>query len=129
MFGSPTHTQDESRHLYDQLNSETDRLLGAGMSIIFDTNFNFHSDREHLRSIARKHGADTTVVWITTPKEVAKQRAVHDQNLRNGYEFPLSEEDFERMAGNLEPPSEDENFVKIDGAEIDSQTVKQLLKL
>jgi predicted kinase len=129
MFGTPTHSRTESKQLYDFLNKETDRILSDGRSIIFDTNFNFYDDRQYLRSIAEKHGADTTVVWITTPKEIAKQRAVHDRNLRNGYEFPLSEYDFERMANNLQPPKEHENVVKIDGENVDTQTIKQLLKL
>jgi predicted kinase len=129
MFGQPTHSQSESKELYDHLNLETDRLLAQGRSIIFDTNFNFYDDRSHLRAIAKKHGANTTVVWITTPRDVAKQRAVHDQNLRNGYEFPLSDDDFERMASNLQPPEEAENVIKIDGSQIDSSVVKKLLHI
>lgn len=129
MFKEPTHSPTESSELYKYLNQETDKLLSEGKSIIFDTNFNFYKDREHLRQIAKQHEVETTVVWMVTPKEIAKQRAVHDRNLRNGYEFPLTDYHFERMAGNLEPPHDDENVIKIDGTEIDIKNVKRLLSL
>ncbi len=126
MFGQPTHSSEESKQLYASLNERADELLGQGKSVIFDTNFNFKKDRDHLRSIADRHHAETIIVWIVTPKELAKQRSVHDQNLRNGYEFLMTDEDFERIASHLEPPAEDEKIIKIDGTKIDRQQLVQL---
>lgn len=127
MFGSPQHTPQESKQLYDHLNGETDRLLAEGQSVVFDTNFNFYKDREHLRQIAARHGADTVVIWITTPKGLAQKRAVEDRNLRNGYEFPMPVSAFERMAGNLQPPRENEKIIKIDGSQFDrGRLIEQL---
>src|SRR4051812_40123638 len=83
IFGEPKHTRQESNRLYDHLNKVSDRLLAEGKSVVFDTNFNFYKDRAHLRQIAARHGADTIVVWMTTPKEIAQKRAVEDRNLRN----------------------------------------------
>jgi predicted kinase len=127
MFGNPTHSKDESRALYDHLNNVTDQLLGQGKSVIFDTNFNFYKDRQHLRDIAKKHGAKAVVIWITTPKETAKKRAVHERTLRNFYEYVLPEEVFERMSNHLEPPREDEHPVTLDGTHIDAETISQTL--
>lgn len=123
MFGEPTHSTDESRALYDHLNVMTDQLLASGKSVIFDTNFNFYKDRQHLRDIAAKHGAKTVVVWITTPKETAKQRAVHERTLRNFYEYILPEADFERLSNHLEPPRDDEQPIKLDGTTITKDIV------
>lgn len=127
MFGNPTHSPEETLQLYQHMNNQVGELLAEGKSVIFDTNFNFYKDREHLRQIAAKNGADTVVIWLTTPKDVAKKRAVEDQNLRNGYEFPMSEADFERLANHLEPPNEDEKIIKIDGAKFDSSQLEPLL--
>lgn len=127
MFGEPTHSMDESRALYDHLNVMTDQLLASGKSVIFDTNFNFYKDRQHLRDIAAKHGAKTVVVWITTPKETAKQRAVHERTLRNFYEYILPEADFERLSNHLEPPRDDEQPIKLDGTTITKDIVKNAL--
>jgi predicted kinase len=127
MFGEPTHTPLESRKLYDHLNDTTDRLLAQGKSVIFDTNFNFYKDRQHLRDIAASHNAKTVVVWITTPKETAKQRAVHERTLRNFYEYILPEADFERLSNHLEPPQDDERPIKLDGTRITAEIVQQAL--
>lgn len=129
MFGSPSHSKAESRQLYDHLNDQADKLLADGKSVIFDTNFNFLHDREHLRQIAAKHRAETIVVWLQTPKPIAKQRAVHDRNLRNGYEFKLPDERFEEMASSLEPPTDAEHVVTFDGTDLDPNLVKQKLEL
>jgi predicted kinase len=129
MFGTPVHTRQESNQLYEHLNQVTDRLLAEGKSVVFDTNFNFYKDREHLRQIAAQHGTDTVVIWITTSKDIAQRRAVEDRNLRNGYEFPMPPEAFERMANNLQPPRENEKTIKIDGAKLDEQQVIEQLSL
>lgn len=128
MFGIPTHSPEESRALYDHLNRVTDTLLGEGKSVIFDTNFNYYKDRQHLRDIAAKHGAKTVVVWITTSKETAKQRAVHERTLRNYYEYFLPEADFERLSNHLEPPHDDEQPVKIDGNTLTPDAIAAALR-
>jgi predicted kinase len=129
LFGKPTHSQEESVKLYEQLNTAAEYLLGQGKSVIFDTNFNFVEDRDHLRAIARRHGAQTFVIWLTTPKSVAKQRAVHDKNLRNGYEFLMSDRQFEAIADKLEPPSKYEKPLKIDGTKLDGDALLRHLDI
>ena len=129
LFGKPTHSHEESVELYEQLNAAADYLLAQGKSVIFDTNFNFLSDRDHLRAIAKRHGAQTYVIWITTPKSVAKQRAVHDKNLRNGYQVMMTNAQFEAIATKLEPPNKYEKAIKIDGTKLDSQALLRQLGL
>jgi predicted kinase len=128
MFIKPSHSQEESRQLYERLDQMTDDLLSEGKSVIFDTNFNFHRDREFLRQIATKYGAQTIVLWVTTEKELAKQRAVHDQNLRNGYELLLNESDFERLSNHLEPPRQDEHVIELVGKNVTKETISKLLE-
>jgi predicted kinase len=128
MFASPSHSAEESRALYEYLNKTTERLLSEGKSVIFDTNFNFYKDREHLRHIADTYGAQTVVLWITTAKTIAKQRAVHDKNLRNGYELLLDEADFERLSNHLEPPKQNEHVIELVGSNVTKDSIKQLLE-
>jgi adenylate kinase family enzyme len=128
MFGTPTHSNKENDALYASLNEQTAQLLAEGKSVIFDTNFNFVKDRLYLRTIADRCGAETTVIWVATPKTVAKARAVRDSNLRNGYKFLMSEGEFDTIASHLEPPSKDEKVVKIDGVKLDRAALIQLLK-
>ncbi len=58
----------------------TEALLGQGQSVIFDTNFNFYKDREQLRAIATTHHVRCVLIWITTPKELAKKRATEQSD-------------------------------------------------
>lgn len=125
MFSSPDHSEAESTALYEALNRHVAKLLAAGKSVIFDTNFNYAADRRLLRDIAARNGAETLVIWITTPPKVARERAVHSQIVRNGYDFTMTPEQFEQIAGHLEPPEDDENVIKIDGTKIDADALKR----
>jgi predicted kinase len=128
MFGQPTHSHEESVQLYEALNARAGELLAAGQSVVFDTNFNFYEDRRKLREIADRHGAETVIIWITVPMDVAKTRAVHVAYSRNGYRASMTEQQFDNIVAKLEPPAKDEKIIKIDGAKLDRPTVVALLR-
>lgn len=128
MFETPTHSEAESSKLYGYLNTMTCQLLSEGKSVIFDTNFNFRKDRKHLRKLAVEQGADTTIIWVTTSKELSKQRAVEtteDQETR--VLGAMSPEDFDRIANHLQEPDESEIVIKIDGTDVDRQKLLELI--
>jgi predicted kinase len=127
MFDIPTHAAEESRELYEHLNEETSHLLASGMSVIFDTNFNYRADRDYLRHIADKQGVPTVIIWLITPVELARKRATDTTHLRNGYDAAMTEQQFDTIVCKLEEPTEDEHPVKIDGTTLDwEQAVRQL---
>lgn len=128
MFDRVSHSKDESDELYAYLNERTDKLLAEGKSVIFDTNFNYRADREYVRSIAAKHGAECLTIWMTTPIELARDRALHEHHRdRNGYDITMTSQEFERLTNHLQPPDDHENFIKIDGTDIDTEAVKRQL--
>lgn len=130
LFDHVTHSKAESTALYRHLNTITDRLLSEGKSVIFDTNFNYAKDRNYLCSIAAKHHADVLVIWMATPKDVAKQRALHHSHRdQNGYQQTMTAAEFERLSDHLEEPGVNEKFIKIDGSTIDSEAVIRQLSL
>lgn len=131
LFSSPTHSEHENRELYNRLNIDTDHLLRDGISVIFDTSFNHYRDREYLRSIATKNNANTVVIWLTTSKELSKSRAMDAAHANhNRYMEPMSPDEFERIAHNLEPPRPEEQPIQIDGSgHVTQEQVKQLLGL
>ena len=128
MFGYPSHSQDESRQLYKALNIRAEDLLKDGKSVIFDTNFNYRRDRDLMRSIADRYGAKTVLVWVSTPRPIAKDRALHHTHRdRNGYLVSMSESEFDHLSDHLEEPEDDEHALKIDGTNIERETLlKQL---
>lgn len=127
-FGKPTYTHQENLALYDHLNELTAELLAAGNSVVFDTNFNFYKDRRKLAALAAEHGARSVVVWVRTPKDLARARATkdaHTQTTRVLGDIPL--ERFERISSNLQPPREDEACIELDGTKITQDYIRSTL--
>ncbi len=128
LFGTPTYTHTENIQLYEHLNNVTEKLLQEAKSVIFDTNFSFYKDRKRLREIADLCGAKTYVVWVTTPKNVARARATkdgHKQETRILGDMPVK--DFERISNSLEEPQPDESVIQVDGTKVSAQYLGSLL--
>lgn len=130
MFVTPTHSQNESQQLYAKLNHDTEQLLRNGKSVVFDTNFNFYADRQHLRDIARAAGADNKLIWLQTDKALAKHRAVVDSHGKPTRLYGnMSEADFDRIASHLEPPTAAEQAIIFVGEHLQKSAVLSALGL
>lgn len=130
LFDEVTHSREESRILYDHLNHTADELLEQGKCVIYDTNFNFRSDRDKLRAMAARHNANTAVIWVTTDRELAQKRATEestDQETRIWGN--MSPDAFQRLSDNLQEPDADENVIKIDGTSVDEAMIREKLGL
>jgi predicted kinase len=127
-YGTPTYSHQENLELYGYLNELTAELLRTEQSVVFDTNFNFYKDRQHLRQVAAEHGAEAKLIWVKAPKELAKERATqeaHKQTTRLLGDMPP--EQFDRMARNLQPPHDDEPYIEVDGTKVTKEYISQLL--
>lgn len=130
LFGTPTYAHEENVRLYDRLNKEAGALLGEGKSVVYDTNFGLHKDRELMRRIAARHHADVVLVWVVTPAPVARERATdgaHDTANRVLGNMPASR--FEHIQNAFEPPAADESYVQLDGTRITCEYVAHELGL
>lgn len=123
----PTHAHKENLELYAHLNEVAGELLATGQDVIFDTNFNFYKDRQHLREIATEHSAITRLIWVVTPKAIARDRAT--KTVRYPYEETFPEDRFERISSNLEPPHDNEPYVEIDGTRVTPAYIREKLGL
>jgi predicted kinase len=130
LFPQPTHSKAESDELYAKLDRETDKHLSERKSVIFDTNFNYYKDREYLRQIAKKHGAKTVLIWLTTPVAIAERRAVHEAHAKDTRVLGnMTHEDFKRIVSHLEPPHPDEHAIEIDGTDFDETKLASVLAI
>lgn len=130
MFGMPKHSPEESKQLYEHLNAVTERLLDSGQSVIFDTNFNYYSDRQHLREIAAKHGADCKLLWVVAPEVLARKRATEQPEGEHTRVLgTMTNQEFETLVAKLEPPTKDETFIKIDGTKLNKEHLTQQIGL
>jgi predicted kinase len=83
-------------------------------NVIYDTNSNSVEHRKKMADIAIHTGALSVVVWVETPLQVAKERAlVRDQIENDSEEVDISY--IEIMAAKIEPPTANELVIKIDG--------------
>ena len=130
-YQNPTYSHKENLELYAYLNELAAELLATGQSVTFDTNFNFYKDREHMREIAKEHNAESLIIWVTTEKELAKERATHEKHLSPtrilGNDMPP--EKFDRMAKNLQPPRQNEKYIEIIGENVTEKIVAKKLGL
>lgn len=127
-FIRPTHSHQENLELYAQLNREVAGLLRDGNSVIFDTNFNFRKDRDRLRQIATDAGARTVVIWLTTDKKLARNRAVeHPEPGETRVWGNMPAADFERISSHLEEPADAEHPLKINGTQLTREDVEKVL--
>jgi predicted kinase len=129
MFGTPKYTHTENIQLYEHMNNLAETLLTEGKSVIFDTNFNFYKDRQRLRNMASEHVSDCYVMWVTTPKEIAKERATKNatgQPTRVLGDIPTAT--FDRMSNNLQKPRDNEQVIEVDGTRVTENYIKKLLE-
>ena len=127
MFPNPTHSREESDELYEKLNEATDYLLKNKKSVVYDTNFNYYSDREKVRKIADKYKVRTIILWLTTPKEIAYKRSVEAHESRNLYEINMTKDQFDSIVAKLEPPKDNEIVIKMDGTKLSEEEIKRNL--
>ena len=129
-FETPKHTKEEHLALYSELNKQARELLSEGKSVVYDTNFNFYKDRQHMREIAQANNARVELIWVQTPLEVAKQRATQNAHLQGTRVLgDMSEETFERMANHLERPQSDEACIELDGTKLTADYITKKLHL
>ena len=127
-FKKPSYSHEENLELYEGLNSVTSKLLGQGKSVVFDTNFSFLEDRNKLRKLASDSGASCQLIWVQTPRVIAKTRATEDFNEQETRLLgDIPEEDFDRMSDNIEEPGADEQTIIIEGIDVNEETVRHKL--
>ncbi len=126
----PTYSSKENRILYESLNKITAQLLHRNQSVVFDTNFNFYHDRQNLRKIAAQNNAQCVLIWVQVPQPLAKQRAVDESHLHTTRVLgAMPEDQFARLAQNLQPPRPDEQPIIFDGTKLTRSYVAAQLKL
>jgi predicted kinase len=128
MHVKPTYSKEENDQLYIGLNDQTEKLLKQGGSVVYDTAFNHVSDRQKLRELATRYNAATIVVWVQTPKELAKERAqnthLHAETRVLGN---MTDEHFGNLSNKLEEPTDNETTLVLDGTQLTREYISDAL--
>lgn len=129
MFPHPSFSDAEHSQLYRLLDKRTEESLRAGKDVIYDANLNRYRHRKEKYDICARNGTQPVLIWVQTPKELAKARATgsHRANLVPSNES--SHEMFERISRVIEPPHPNEPYISLDGTKITPEYVSQQLEL
>ncbi len=129
IFENPEFSQTEHDTLYSELDRQTKELLSQGKSVIYDANLNRFQHRLEKYDICKRTGANPELIWVQTPKSLAKHRATAIGRLHLVPKNETLSEMFDRIALIIEEPGPDEPYTAIDGTKITSDYISQTLNL
>lgn len=125
LFPKPTFSEEEHAALYAEIDRRTHDLLAVGEDVIYDANLNRYVHRKEKYDICQQTGATPQLIWVKTATELAKERAtvlgVNDPDRR-----PFGNLDgavFDRLASEIEPPTQGEKPIVIDGQNVSRESV------
>ncbi len=128
LFPQPSFSQAEHDQLYQELDTETERLLQAGTSVVYDANLNRLKHRQDKYAICRRVQARSVLLWVKTPKPVAKDRALHESRSHLWPPSETAEDMFERISSVIEQPGPDEPYIAVDGTKVTRHYIQELLQ-
>jgi predicted kinase len=128
LFPKPTFNHQEHAALYGYLDTTCYDLLKQQKSVIYDANLNRLTHRQEKYAMAQELGVNTVLIWVKTPKELAKSRAIQNERAHLIPSGETANQMFERVAGAIEPPTPDESAIIVEGTTITQQQVKDALE-
>ncbi len=129
LFPNPSFNDFEHEALYKEIDRRTQRLLEERKSVIYDANLNRLRHRREKYAICEKVGATPVLIWVQTPREVAKQRALHESRAQLVPDDESLESMFERISEIIEQPDSSEKPVIIEGVNVSESIVRKKLSL
>ncbi len=116
LFESPRHDKEENDVIMQLMNYMTGEFLSAGVSVIYDVNAMRVSQRRSLRDMARKAHAEPLLIWFQIDADTAYNRLQGRDRRRSDdrYAQPVDRATFERVAGGMQNP-QNEDYMVISG--------------
>ena len=116
LFQSPRYDAQENAiitHLMDYMSEE---FLGAGLSIVYDTNALRAAQRRKLRELARKHKAEYILIWLQVDVDSAFTRTQgrDRRTMDDKFAEPQTRETFNRQLAGMQNP-DGEDYIVISG--------------
>lgn len=117
LFENPQYDKDENQVIAQLMDYMTGEFLGAGISVVYDTNAMRLSQRRQLREMARKEHAQAVLIWFQIDHESAIVRVTKRDRRRSDDKFamPLDRATFDRIAGGMQNPEINEEYIVISG--------------
>lgn len=117
LFEQPRYDRQENQIVDHLLQYMTEEFLSAGVSVVYDINALRVGQRRELRELARKHKAQTILVWIQIDVDSAFVR-VNKRDRRktdDKYTPTIDRDTFEQIASHMQNPTATEDYMVISG--------------
>lgn len=113
LFEKPRYDKEENEVVSQLMDYMTGEFLSAGLSVIYDTNAMRLAQRRQLRELARKAHAEHVLIWFQIDTESAFARNTNRDRRRSDDKFapPADRATFERIAGSMQNPQNEEYMV------------------
>jgi len=108
LFEEITLRDEENMVVMQTMIMMTEEYLRLGLPVMFDTGLNKIVDRKTLREIARKHKADSLLIWLQIDQDTARLRTKVNKK-----QIP-TEKSFDIMTQTFQTPH-NEDYIVISG--------------
>jgi predicted kinase len=117
LFEQPRYDRQENEiitHLMDYMSEE---FLRSGISVVYDTNAARLGQRRNLRDMVRKIKGQHVLIWLQIDVESAFTRVVKRDRRKadDRYAMPLDRTTFEQIIGQMQNPTQTEDYIVISG--------------
>lgn len=123
LFESPRYDKEENDVVEQLMDYMTGEFLSAGLSVVYDVNAMRINQRRNLREMARKSKAEPVLIWFQIDQESAFVRlGLRDRRRADDkYATPSDRATFDRIAGGMQNPQNEEYIVISGKHTFDSQ--------
>jgi predicted kinase len=117
--------QVEWDRTYAESYRKLEQWLQAGQSVLFDAANFTKAQRDHLRSIAAKHGASAQVIYLDVPESEARRRWL--QNRVTHQRYDVRNDDFAHVVTYFDVPTPDEHVLRYHPSQPVDEWIEQIL--
>ena len=130
LFEHPRYDKQENDVIAQLMDYMTQEFLGAGMSVIYDTNALRSAQRHSLREMARKSHAQPLVVWLQIDVESAFLRTQRRDRRKadDRYSTSIDRTMFDNVLSYMQNPSAIEDYVVISGKHVFTTQLSAIVK-
>ncbi len=112
MEGNTSISEENWRQIHEAAYRHVDQALGVYPTVLYDSANVSLAQRRKLRDIAGKHGADSYVLYVRVPEQVARTRLV--QNRLHSNRHDIADANFSWTVEHFEEPGPEENTIIYD---------------
>lgn len=111
---------------YQAAYGEVEAAFTDGKSVVFDAVSYRRAQRDRIRRIAGKYNVPMTIVYLDVTRNEANARLA--ANRFNPSRVNVPDDDFAEISSGMQPPDEDELFVRYHPSELIDDWIERVIK-